>query len=1001
MLKNFSRWLQRQRHSAGATLRPQLEYLEDRLAPAVFNVNSLADILNPGTGVVTLRSAIQAANSTPGGNTINLTVAGTYKITLAGTAGETDNAAGEFAILPAGGNLTIANTSGGAVTVDANHLARVFDINPADTFDPATKVVVTMQGFTIQNGLAQPGDLAAGSGGGIRDQGNASLTLTNMVITNNVATADGGGISMENPNGSTPWTLTLNATTVSNNRAGDAGGGVESDGKGKDIINAGSVISGNTALSQGAGIWLDAITGAVDAVAITAGGAGFTTAPTVTFTGGGGVGATAVATIAGGAVTAVTITNSGTGYTTAPTVVFTGGGGTGATATATIQAFQSASLTITGALIANNTAINGPTGGIGNAGNGAVSITSSTVQNNFSGTTGGGFGDEDNVGTLTILNSYFLNNSAVSNGGGIQEGGPSTTITGSEIRGNTSGGNGGGLVIGGTTLTLQSSTIAFNTASNNGGGLDLQTTGTGANGSVITNSTFVGNNALSFGGANNGGAIDAGTAFTGSLTLLNDTINANFAGNGGGLFWTGAAGTSVAVQNTILAQNHASTTGPDANNAAGTITDNGGNLIGVSGTGSGNTGFTATTTQSGTTTTPLDPQLGALQNNGGPTVGSTGNSLTLETESVSSTGPAVDKGVSAGAPTTDERGFVRPDTAGTKPDVGAFESQALTLTLTVAASQPPVAVNGSTTFTITVTNTSSTPLPSDGSTVTVTLPAGLTETATSTGGVVNGSTITFTVGALAAQANVVFTVTATATALGAQTVTTTLSSPDTTPTTNTVNTTVTVLTPNERFVQALFLDELGRAGSTSELDFWVGVLTSPGGTQATVAISILRSSEARTHLVTGWYQKYLNRAPVNGEQSFFVNELLAGQTEEQVLSQLLGSTEFFNDAQNLISSGTPQQRYVQALYQLLLNRQGNTSDVAFWTNVLTTQSQQFVAMAFLTGSEYRTITITGYYNNLLHRAPDTAGLNFWVNSNLDLATIRSDFESTPEYFTNG
>jgi hypothetical protein len=34
----------------------------------------------------------------------------------------------------------------------------------------------TLSGFTIQNGRAQPGDVAAGSGGGIRDQGNASLT---------------------------------------------------------------------------------------------------------------------------------------------------------------------------------------------------------------------------------------------------------------------------------------------------------------------------------------------------------------------------------------------------------------------------------------------------------------------------------------------------------------------------------------------------------------------------------------------------------------------------------------------------------------------------------------------------------------------------------------------------------------------------------------------------------------------------------------------------------
>ena len=53
-----------------------LEALEDRMVPAVFNVNSLLDLslapgVNPdgtiaGTTTVTLRSAIQAANTTPG-----------------------------------------------------------------------------------------------------------------------------------------------------------------------------------------------------------------------------------------------------------------------------------------------------------------------------------------------------------------------------------------------------------------------------------------------------------------------------------------------------------------------------------------------------------------------------------------------------------------------------------------------------------------------------------------------------------------------------------------------------------------------------------------------------------------------------------------------------------------------------------------------------------------------------------------------------------------------
>jgi hypothetical protein len=74
----------------------------------------------------------------------------------------------------------------------------------------------------------------------------------------------------------------------------------------------------------------------VSAVTVTSGGTGYTSAPTVSFTGGGGTGATATATIAGGVVTGVNITNIGSGYTSAPTVAFSGGGGTGAAATATV-----------------------------------------------------------------------------------------------------------------------------------------------------------------------------------------------------------------------------------------------------------------------------------------------------------------------------------------------------------------------------------------------------------------------------------------------------------------------------------------------------------------------------------------------------------------------------------------------------------------------------------------------------------------------------------------
>lgn len=76
--------------------------------------------------------------------------------------------------------------------------------------------------------------------------------------------------------------------------------------------------------------------GRVISIAVTAGGSGYTTAPTVAISGGGGSGATAQAVIDSGEVVGILITNRGSGYTSTPTVTLTGGAGTGATAVATV-----------------------------------------------------------------------------------------------------------------------------------------------------------------------------------------------------------------------------------------------------------------------------------------------------------------------------------------------------------------------------------------------------------------------------------------------------------------------------------------------------------------------------------------------------------------------------------------------------------------------------------------------------------------------------------------
>ncbi len=128
----------------------------------------------------------------------------------------------------------------------------------------------------------------------------------------------------------------------------------------------------------------------VTSLTLTAGGTGYTSAPAVTFTGGSGTGAAAIATISGGIITALTITDPGVGYITTPTISFVGGGGGSATATATISSTSvrvkfrdhgmydiDNNVLITGAISdISGSALNGA---IGAGTTGTVSVDSSTL----------------------------------------------------------------------------------------------------------------------------------------------------------------------------------------------------------------------------------------------------------------------------------------------------------------------------------------------------------------------------------------------------------------------------------------------------------------------------------------------------------------------------------------------------------------------------------------------------------------------------------------------
>lgn len=120
----------------------------------------------------------------------------------------------------------------------------------------------------------------------------------------------------------------------------------------------------------------------VATVTVGAGGTLYATAPAVLFTGGGGSGATGTATVAGGAVTSVAVTSGGTGYTSTPSVTFTGGGGSGATGTAVLTAVSVFSVLVTNQGTAYTTpptvAFSGG-GGTGAAANAVITLATTAL----------------------------------------------------------------------------------------------------------------------------------------------------------------------------------------------------------------------------------------------------------------------------------------------------------------------------------------------------------------------------------------------------------------------------------------------------------------------------------------------------------------------------------------------------------------------------------------------------------------------------------------------
>jgi hypothetical protein len=332
------------------------------------------------------------------------------------------------------------------------------------------------------------------SGFGVRNTGNTDsgqdLTITNTIIERN----DNGGVECSFCTG-----LSITGSTIADNVPdGFGGSGVSfrQNLDGPTVVISSSTISGNTSIAHGGGLIVVAEDGFVADVT----------------------------------VSGTTITGNRAG-------LFGDGGGIHAT---------SADITITDSHIDANFAkpegiiVGGSGGGIAMRDGGSLTVTGSTIDDNFA-DDGGGAVTLFDVATASFTGSGLSDNVADGFGGGAFEAtgdGTSYSFVDTTIEGNAAQLAGGGINIAndspGVAVLLDGSTLSANDTALNGGGLF---TNTALAAVTVRNSTVTGNTAFSIGGG-------LAVLTTGTVTLEHATIVDNTAPTAANLYHQTGALTS-------------------------------------------------------------------------------------------------------------------------------------------------------------------------------------------------------------------------------------------------------------------------------------------------------------------------------------------------------------------------------------------------------------------------------------------------------------------------
>ena len=203
------------------------------------------------------------------------------------------------------------------------------------------------------------------------------------------------------------------------------------------------------------------------------------------------------------------------------------------------------------------------------------------------------------------------------------------------------------------------------------------------------------------------------------------------------------------------------------------------------------------------------------------------------------------------------------------------------------------------------------------------------------------------------------------------------------------------ITSAEEYVTGLYSDVLKRMPDALGLNTYSTLLEN-GVPTSTITADIWQSKEHRGIQVDQIYQTYLHRPADPGGRENWINNMLSGLTEEKVTADFLNSHEYLM----LHSSATS---FVTGLYQDVLSRLPDSAGLSNWVGLLISgvETQQQVIQSFIVCKERNLKTIDSYYNDFLSRPPDEAGQEAWLQvleqGLLDDQGIAEAFLSSQEF----